>query len=232
MFRKNECKHPISRACKKAGLRQISWHVLRHTFASHLVLRGAAMKVVQELLGHATIEMTNRNSHLSPEVPRDAVKLVEVTVKNLSAPSCRACGAVLVPGDVLELLSLAIAGFMLSQSDLEPIEVKFLRKVLEYTQAELAEHLGVDRATANRWEQEGGRVTGANSYALRSHVFMQLRDKAGPLFATAEKALKEHSTPRPAVPACCGPNVHGACGGIHSSVVFEKTSQNAEAGSR
>lgn len=127
--------------------------------------------------------------------------LMEVTVKNLSAPSCPACGAVLVPGDVLELLSLAIAGSMLSQAELEPIEVKFLRKVLEYTQAELAEHLGVDRATANRWEQDGGRLTGANSYALRSHVFMQLRDKAGPLFAAAEKALKEHSTPRPAVPA-------------------------------
>jgi len=77
MFKKNECKHPIWRACKRAGLRQISWHVLRHTFASHLVMRGAAMKVVQELLGHATIEMTNRYSHLSPEVPRDAVRLLD-----------------------------------------------------------------------------------------------------------------------------------------------------------
>ena len=126
--------------------------------------------------------------------------LVEVTVKNLSAPSCMACGAVLVPGDVLELISLSIAGSMLSQAELDPIEVKFLRKLLEYTQSELAAHLGVDRATANRWEQEGGRLTGANSYALRSHVFMQLGEKAGPLFAAAEKALKEHSVPRPTVP--------------------------------
>jgi hypothetical protein len=54
--------------------------------------------------------------------------------------------------------------------------------MLEYTNAELREHLGADRATANRWEQESGRLTGANSYALRSHVFMQLHDKAGPLF--------------------------------------------------
>jgi YgiT-type zinc finger domain-containing protein len=127
--------------------------------------------------------------------------LKEVTVENLSAPSCPACGAVLVPGDVLELVSLAVAGSMLTQAELEPIEVRFLRKVLEYTQADLAEHLGVDRATANRWEQEGGRLTGANSYALRSHVFVQLRDKAGPLFEAAEKALKEHSDPRPKVPA-------------------------------
>jgi site-specific recombinase XerC len=36
------------------------------------------MKAVQELLGHATMEMTNRYSHLSPEVPRYAVKLLDV----------------------------------------------------------------------------------------------------------------------------------------------------------
>jgi integrase len=77
MWKKNECKHPLWRACRKAGLRQIGWHALRHTFASHLVMRGAAMKVVQELLGHATMEMTNRYSHLSPDVPRDAVKLLD-----------------------------------------------------------------------------------------------------------------------------------------------------------
>ena len=77
MWKKNECKHPLWRACKKAGLRQMGWHVLRHTFASHLVMRGAAMKAVQELLGHATIEMTMRYAHLSPDVPRHAVKLLD-----------------------------------------------------------------------------------------------------------------------------------------------------------
>jgi len=77
MWKKNEVKHPLWRACRKAGLRQIGWHVLRHTFASHLVMRGAAMKVVQELLGHATIEMTMRYAHLSPDVPRHAVKLLD-----------------------------------------------------------------------------------------------------------------------------------------------------------
>jgi integrase len=41
------------------------------------MMRGAAMKAVQELLGHATMEMTNRYSHLSPEVPRHAVKLLD-----------------------------------------------------------------------------------------------------------------------------------------------------------
>jgi integrase len=34
-------------------------------------------KAIQELLGHATIEMTMRYPHLSPHVPRDAVKLLD-----------------------------------------------------------------------------------------------------------------------------------------------------------
>ncbi len=59
----------------------------RDTFASHLVMRGAAMKVVQELLGHATIEMTMRYAHLSPDVPRHAVKLLD-GLGSSAAPDC------------------------------------------------------------------------------------------------------------------------------------------------
>ena len=77
MLTKGECKHPLWRSCKKAGLRRIGWHVLRHTFASHLVMQGVPLKAVQELLGHATIEMTMRYSHLSPQVTRNAVALLD-----------------------------------------------------------------------------------------------------------------------------------------------------------
>lgn len=72
-FGKEQCKHPLWRACKRAGLRRIGWHVLRHSFASHLVMKGVPLKAVQELLGHSTIEMTMRYAHLSPDVRRDAV---------------------------------------------------------------------------------------------------------------------------------------------------------------
>ena len=43
------------------------------TFASHLVMRGAPIKAVQELMGHSTILMMMRYVHLAPEVARDAV---------------------------------------------------------------------------------------------------------------------------------------------------------------
>lgn len=77
MLTSGEAKHPLWRACKRAGLRQVGWHVLRHSFASHLTMRGASIRAVQELLGHATITMTMRYAHLAPEIAREAVKLLD-----------------------------------------------------------------------------------------------------------------------------------------------------------
>ena len=42
----------------------------------HLAMRGAPLKVVQELMGHATIQMTMRYAHLYPEVAREHVMLL------------------------------------------------------------------------------------------------------------------------------------------------------------
>ena len=52
--------------CKRAGLRRIRWHELRHSFASQLMMAGAPLRQVQEWLGHSTITMTMRYSHLAP----------------------------------------------------------------------------------------------------------------------------------------------------------------------
>jgi integrase len=64
-------------ACKRAGLRRISSHVLRHTFCSHLAMRGAAPKAIQELVGHSTLTMTLRYMHLAPSALREAVALLD-----------------------------------------------------------------------------------------------------------------------------------------------------------
>lgn len=79
MLLEHECKHPCRRVSKRAKIgRTIYWHVLRHTFASHLAMRGVPMRTIQELLGHTSLAMTQRYAHLSPNVPRDAVKLLDM----------------------------------------------------------------------------------------------------------------------------------------------------------
>lgn len=80
MLTKNQCRRPLRDMCKRAELREIGWHVLRHTFASHLVMRGVPIKVVQELLGHRDITTTMRYAHLAPETRQNAVALLDDAV--------------------------------------------------------------------------------------------------------------------------------------------------------
>ncbi|RKH39108.1 site-specific integrase [Corallococcus sp. AB050B] len=74
-------KAPLKRALARAGIRReqglIGWHDLRHTYGSHLAMRGIPLKVIQELMGHATIEMTMRYAHLAPEARESAVQQLD-----------------------------------------------------------------------------------------------------------------------------------------------------------
>ncbi len=49
---------PLAKVARKAGLRRVGWHELRHTYASHLMMRGVKSVEVQEMLGHASLTMT------------------------------------------------------------------------------------------------------------------------------------------------------------------------------
>ena len=63
----------FERAVARAKLPDFRFHDLRHTAASHLVMRGASLGDVKEILGHSDLKMTLRYAHLSPAHLRKAV---------------------------------------------------------------------------------------------------------------------------------------------------------------
>jgi hypothetical protein len=74
---RNHMRRVFMPALKAAGIEGLRWHDLRHTFASRLVMAGVDLRTVQELLGHKTVAMTLRYSHLSPAHQLDAVQRLD-----------------------------------------------------------------------------------------------------------------------------------------------------------
>lgn len=77
LLRYDEAWYAIARVSRDAGIERVSWHDLRHTFASQLVENGASILSVQKLLGHSDIQVTMRYSHLGKDALRDAVGVLE-----------------------------------------------------------------------------------------------------------------------------------------------------------
>jgi len=80
-------------AQRVAGIDQ-GVHILRHTFCSHLAMKGAPARAIQELAGHADLSTTQRYMHLSPAATEDAIRLLDG----------RGCGVGLAEhlGDILD----------------------------------------------------------------------------------------------------------------------------------
>jgi integrase len=71
-------RHWFEDAVKKAGIRSLTWHDLRHTFASRLVMAGVDITTVRDLMGHKKVQMTMRYAHLAPQHKLDAVERLSV----------------------------------------------------------------------------------------------------------------------------------------------------------
>jgi site-specific recombinase XerD len=69
-------------------VRDFTWHSLRHTFCSRLVMAGVDPRTVQELLGHKNLTMVIRYSHLAPRHLSEAVeRLAEYRASEEKSPA-------------------------------------------------------------------------------------------------------------------------------------------------
>jgi len=90
-------QNAIKHACRRAGIQQIGWHALRHTFASHLAAAGTPITSIQALLGHSSIVMTMRYTHTSPSALREAVSVLETRQPEPCSPTFWAPGGQRLP---------------------------------------------------------------------------------------------------------------------------------------
>lgn len=74
----SDLKYPWAEVCEVAKLKGVRIHDLRHTFASHLVSKGAPLTMVGKLLGHTQPQTTARYAHLADNPLREAANLFPV----------------------------------------------------------------------------------------------------------------------------------------------------------
>jgi integrase len=71
------------RLLKRLGIKDASFHTLRHTAASWAVMQGADLYSVGQLLGHKTLKMTKRYAHLSPGYMQNVAGKLDVAFKGV-----------------------------------------------------------------------------------------------------------------------------------------------------
>jgi integrase len=77
VFKVSDPRQSYRHAVRRAKLDDVTFHTLRHTFASWAMMRGASLKELQELLGYASLTMTMRYAHLAPERLKQAVSRLD-----------------------------------------------------------------------------------------------------------------------------------------------------------
>ncbi len=69
-------RREFGEALQKAGIKGCTIHALRHSFASHLAMKGIDLYTISQLLGHSDIKMTQRYAHLAPNHKKIAVNMI------------------------------------------------------------------------------------------------------------------------------------------------------------
>jgi integrase len=89
-------------AMRRAGIMDFTFHDLRHTFASRLVMGGVDLTTVKELMGHKHIAMTLRYAHLAPGHMRAAIAVLDRLAEKV--PSIFTTGSREAPHRSLQVL--------------------------------------------------------------------------------------------------------------------------------
>ncbi|HVR01039.1 MAG TPA: tyrosine-type recombinase/integrase, partial [Polyangia bacterium] len=68
-IRPHSLRGALKTALAESGLRPLTWYqATRHTFASHWVMDGRPIEKLRNILGHSSVDVTERYAHLAPDV--------------------------------------------------------------------------------------------------------------------------------------------------------------------
>lgn len=83
---RDNCRKAFASALKRAGLKDVTFHTLRHTFASQAVMNGMDLRTLQEILGHSKLDMVMRYAHLAESHKVEQLEKLEARLSRAKGP--------------------------------------------------------------------------------------------------------------------------------------------------